>query len=142
MLHRGRGAREIKSQTCQYNLAHVLLASKLVSHTKAALPAAMRCSISCKGGGMGLHAVAATSFSFQGIGYAPCAIPITPYGVGITPQGINIQPAGLYLQPTGALLHSSLILAQQTDLSPFARNRLVAANNTHLQSPGSVVGAT
>ncbi|BDA50677.1 hypothetical protein COCOBI_16-3530 [Coccomyxa sp. Obi] len=46
--------------------------------------------------------IAATSFGFQGVGYAPCAIPITPYGVGITPQGINIQPAGIYLQPTGA----------------------------------------
>ncbi|CAL8465081.1 g4616 [Coccomyxa elongata] len=46
--------------------------------------------------------IAAISFGFQGIGYAPCAIPITPYGVGITPQGINIQPAGIYMQPTGA----------------------------------------
>lgn len=50
-----------------------------------------------------LAAVAATSFSFTGVGYIPCALPITPIGVGIFPQGINIQPAGLYIQPTGAL---------------------------------------
>ncbi|CAL8465080.1 g4615 [Coccomyxa elongata] len=45
--------------------------------------------------------IAATSFAFTGVGYAPCAIPITPLGVGIFPQAINIQPAGIYVQPTG-----------------------------------------
>ncbi|BDA50676.1 hypothetical protein COCOBI_16-3520 [Coccomyxa sp. Obi] len=45
--------------------------------------------------------IAATSFAFSGVGYAPCAIPFTPLGVGIFPQAINIQPAGAYIAPTG-----------------------------------------
>ena len=49
-----------------------------------------------------LDTIAAVSFGFTGIGYAPCAIPITPLGVGVFPQGINIQPEFFNIAPTGA----------------------------------------
>ena len=32
----------------------------------------------------------AVSFGFTGVGYSPCAIPITPVGVGIFPQGAQL----------------------------------------------------
>ncbi|CAL8470325.1 g9867 [Coccomyxa elongata] len=48
-----------------------------------------------------LDSIAAVSFGFTGVGYAPCAIPVTPLGVGVFPQGINIQPEGFNIVPTG-----------------------------------------
>lgn len=32
----------------------------------------------------------AVSFGFTGVGYSPCAVPITPIGVGIFPQGARL----------------------------------------------------
>ncbi|BDA44365.1 hypothetical protein COCOBI_05-5490 [Coccomyxa sp. Obi] len=64
-----------------------------------------------------LDSIAAVSFGFTGVGYAPCAIPVTPTGVGIFPQGVNIQPelfnivpTGVNVQPQGASISPTLIV--------------------------------